>query len=64
MVMLLSIVWDCVEDKETMQIFREKQHVKSSNEKLTDAGRDLGRLSNAFATKKERKQQFIQTYVN
>ena len=53
MVMLLSIVWDCVEDKETMQIFREKQHVKSSNTKLKDAGVDLGRLSNGLVTKKK-----------
>ena len=57
MVMLLSIVWDCVEDKETMQIFRKRQHVKSSNQKLTDAGRDLGRLSNGLATKKEESSQ-------
>ena len=62
--MLLSIVWDCVEGQETMQIFRKKQHVKSSNQKLTDAGKDLGRLSNGLATKKERKQQFIQKNVN
>ena len=48
-----SIVWDCVEGQGTMQIFRKKQHVKSSNEKLTDAGKDLGHLNNGLATKKE-----------
>ena len=55
-IMLLSIVWDCVEGQETMQIFRKKQHVKSSNQKLTDAGKDLGHLSNGLATKEGRKQ--------